>query len=100
LFELARGGRARGARLLVLALARRHEARVDRVGDVDRLAGARVVELPDELDRTLLLVDGERAALPLGVVALGERGLVVRAARLVAVPRAGRDDAREHQHVL
>jgi hypothetical protein len=83
-----RGG-ARGAGRLVLARARPHEARVDRVGHVDALAGERVVELA-HVRRVgarcpARLVERERRAQPARVVALLELGLEVRAARLVAV---------------
>ena len=94
----------RGARRLVLPRARLDEADVDLVGDAHVLAEQRVLELPNVLHHALAaarvaLVHRHGGAEEICVVAVLELGLEVRAARLVAVPRALRDDAREHQHV-
>src|SRR6185295_337527 len=80
-----------------------HERNIHVIGDMDRLAEERVVEGTLVAHRTFSTTFGvecKRRAEPVRVVALRELGLEVRAARLVAVARALRDDTCQDDHVF
>src|SRR5262249_26022356 len=90
------------ARRLVAARSWFDEAHVDRIRGVNGLPEERIVERSNILASASLPVvpvECHRRSQPLGVIALFELGLEMRAARLIAVTRSLRDHASDDEHV-